>query len=250
MNELVIRDRLLQDIKNEIAVFGILGNLFAVSGLDPKKLDDNFKQSLGMTNSEYTDSVDLGTYESFEDDNAPYGLAQWSTPSKKEALFAMKKSTGLSIGDINLQLDYLVSDLKANYAEALLKLESASNLIDASNTVLTEIEAPNKEHSDEEKTERSNYCLELYHKYSTTATSIAAGTSRIPELDEDKRVRLELNKVSYNDPTKLDEFLVTPINGHVIKYKLPTYVPEFGYAYIGKPTVYIDQEAANERGNI
>lgn len=249
MNELVIRDRLLVDIKNEIAVFGILGNLFAVSGLNPKKLDDKFKESLGMTDNEYTDSVDLGVYDSFEDDNAPYGLAQWSTVSKKEALFAMKKSTGLSIGDVNLQLDYLVSDLKTNYADSLTKLEAVSNLIDASNIVLTEIENSENQ-TDEIKTQRSNYCLELYHKYSTTATSIAAGTSRIPELDEDKRVRLELNKVSYNDPTKLDEFLITPINGHKIKYKLPTYVPEFGYAYIGKPTVYIDQEAANERGNI
>ena len=249
MNELIIRDRLLVDIKNEIAVFGILGNLFAVSGLDPKKLDDKFKESIGMTNSEYTDSVDLGTYDSFEDDSAPYGLAQWSTVSKKTELLALKTTTGLSIGDINLQLDYLVSDLKTNYADSLEKLEAVSNLIDASNIVLTEIENP-KDQSDTVKTTRSNYCLELYHEYSTTATSIAAGTSRIPELDEYKRVRLELNKVSYNDPTKLDEFLVTPINGHKIKYKLPTYVPEFGYAYIGKPTVYICQEAANERGNI
>lgn len=249
MNELVIRDRLLVDIKNEIGVFGIIGNLFAISNLDPRKLNDAFVTSLGMAGNEYTSAVDNGTYDEFSDDKALYGIFQWSNNIKKEELLKLKESTGLSIGDINLQLDYLVYDLKTNYASSLAKLESASNLIEASNVFLTEIENPTDQ-SDDVKKQRSNYCLDLYHKYSTTATSLAAGTSLIPELDEDKRVRLELNNVVYNDPTKLDSFLITPINGHKIKYKLPTYVPEFGYAYIGNPTIYICQEAANERGNV
>ncbi|MBR3017067.1 MAG: N-acetylmuramoyl-L-alanine amidase, partial [Clostridia bacterium] len=49
-------------IKNPYAVAGLMGNLYAESGLTPNNLQNTGNKSLGMTDAEYTAAVDSGTY--------------------------------------------------------------------------------------------------------------------------------------------------------------------------------------------
>jgi hypothetical protein len=53
-----------------------MGNIFAESAFRSQNLQNTFEKSLGMTDSEYTFSVDDNSYTNFVQDKAGYGLCQ------------------------------------------------------------------------------------------------------------------------------------------------------------------------------
>jgi len=71
---------------NSYGAAGLMGNLFAESGLNPHNLQNTYEKKLGYTDDSYTDAVDSGKYTGFTHDSAGYGLAQWTYWSRKEAL--------------------------------------------------------------------------------------------------------------------------------------------------------------------
>ena len=60
---------------NEYGAAGLMGNLYAESGLVPANLQNTYEKKLGMTDAEYTASIDSGDYTNFERDSAGYGIA-------------------------------------------------------------------------------------------------------------------------------------------------------------------------------
>ena len=95
----------------DCGVAGLMGNLYAESGLIPTNLQNSFQNKLGMTDSQYTSAVDNGTYNNFIKDKAGYGLAQWTYWSRKQNLLQFCQSRNKSIGDLNTQLDFLYQEL-------------------------------------------------------------------------------------------------------------------------------------------
>ena len=83
---------------------GLMGNLYAESGLRPNNLQNTYEGKFGMADAEYTELVDKGRYTNFVRDSAGYGLAQWTYWSRKEALLAYAKASKKSIGDLEMQL--------------------------------------------------------------------------------------------------------------------------------------------------
>ena len=61
---------------NSFAIAGLMGNLYAESGLNPKNLQNSYEKKLGYTDEAYTAAVDCGKYTNFAKDAAGYGLAQ------------------------------------------------------------------------------------------------------------------------------------------------------------------------------
>ena len=63
----------------------MIGNFYIEAGLKPNNVED----SSGFDDETYTKNVDNGTYskESFVNDGAGYGLAQWTYSSRKKALY-------------------------------------------------------------------------------------------------------------------------------------------------------------------
>ena len=106
-NEKTIWEYLMELIKNPYGVAGLMGNLYAESGLDPQNLQNSYEKKLGHTNASYTQAVDNGEYTNFVNDKAGYGLAQWTYWSRKQNLHNFAKSARKSIGDLQMQLDFL-----------------------------------------------------------------------------------------------------------------------------------------------
>ena len=77
-----------------------------------------------MTDDEYTVDVDAGRYGNFVHDSAGYGLAQWTFWSRKQGLYDYAKSTGRSIGDLTMQLEFLFQELSSGYKSVLSTLKS------------------------------------------------------------------------------------------------------------------------------
>lgn len=152
---------------NEYGVAGLMGNLYHESALKPNNLQNSFESSLGYTDTTYTEAVDNGTYSenSFVNDSAGYGLAQWTFYTRKQGLYSMWKSGGYSsIGSIELACDYLWHELQNSYSGVLATLKSATNVRTASDKVLHDFESPADQSTSVEITryEKSVY---YYNKY-------------------------------------------------------------------------------------
>lgn len=171
---------LLSKINNEYGVAGLMGNLYAESGLQPNNLQNSYESSLGYTDDSYTRAVDNGNYSesSFVNDSAGYGLAQWTYSSRKQALYNMYKSGGYSsIGSIDLALDYLWHELQNNYIGVLNGLKTATSVRVASDIVLHDFENP-KDQSTAVEVKRAEYGQTYYNQFAN-GSEVADFTPRL-----------------------------------------------------------------------
>lgn len=74
------------------------------------------------------------------------------------------KSKGLSIGDLNGQLEFLLSELKTSFSSVYRELLQAESVADASNVFLIKFENP-ADKSDSAKRKRTTFSFKYYNKY-------------------------------------------------------------------------------------
>ena len=164
-------DKLKEAIGNEFGVAGLMGNLQAESGIRSNNLQNSFEKKLGMSDDVYTKAVDENIYTNFVKDSAGYGLAQWTYWSRKQNLLDYAKTHNKSIGDLAMQVDYLLIELK-QYRDVWAVLQTATSVKQASDVVLTQYERP-RDQTDRVKEQRASYGLDFYNKYaSTTPTPV------------------------------------------------------------------------------
>lgn len=149
---------------NDCGAAGLMGNLYAESGLRPDNLQNSFEKKLGHTDASYTAAVDSGSYTDFVRDGAGYGLAQWTYWSRKQGLLDYVQARGASIGDMEAQLGYLLEELGKSYRAVLTTLKTAGTVEAASNAVLLQFERP-ADQSAAAQTKRAGYGKTYYEKY-------------------------------------------------------------------------------------
>lgn len=189
---------------NDYGVAGLMGNLYAESGLMPNNLQNTGNKKLGMTDAEYVEAVDNGTYKKFVKDSQGFGLAQWTFWSRKQALLDYANTLGASIGDLNMQLDFLWKELTESYSGVLSVLRNASSILEASNAVLFDFERPaNQDESVQRK--RANFGQVYYDKYVSTPQTegvvnltavervIATAKSQVGYLEKASNSQLDSN---------------------------------------------------------
>ena len=161
--EKTIWDFLYGKLGNAYGAAGMMGNLYAESALRPNNLQNTYEKKLGMTDAEYTAAVDSGSYTNFVKDSAGYGLAQWTYWSRKQALLEFAQAAGKSIGDLQMQLDFLWKELQG-YTSVLNTLKTTTTVKAASDAVLTEYERP-ADQGDAVKKKRAGYGQSYFDKY-------------------------------------------------------------------------------------
>ena len=164
---------------NDAGTAGLMGNLYAESGLRPNNLQNSCEGKLGMTDAEYTERVDSGSYTNFVRDSAGYGLCQWTYWSRKEALLAYAKKAGKSIGDLEMQLGFLMQELTSGYKAVLATLKTAANVRAASDAVLLQFERP-ADQSEATKVKRAGYGQKYFDKYAQKGCVNTMGFSNSP----------------------------------------------------------------------
>ena len=155
---------------------GVMGNLYAESGLRPNNLQNSYEGKLGMADAEYTEMVDHGTYQNFGNDRAGYGLCQWTYPTRKAALLAYAKSLGKSIGDLEMQLGFLMKELSTGYKSLLTLLKTATTVQEASDAFLLQFERP-ADQSATVKSKRAGYGQTYYNKYAKKGSATMGFTN-------------------------------------------------------------------------
>ncbi len=164
---------------NDAGTAGLMGNLYAESGLRPNNLQNSCEGKLGMTDAEYTERVDSGSYTNFVRDSAGYGLCQWTYWSRKKALLAYAKKAGKSIGDLEMQLGFLMQELASGYKAVLATLKTAASVQAASDAVLLQFERP-ADQSEAAKVKRAGYGQKYFDKYAQKGSVNTMGFSNSP----------------------------------------------------------------------
>ena len=127
-------------------VAGLMGNLNAESGLVSIRLQGDF--SSGYTTSvNYTNQVDSGAISRSQFiNNGPngggYGLAQWTWYPRKTELYDYAKQMNTSIGDLGMQLEFLMYELSTDYSGVLAVLRTSNDLTACTRKVLYDFENP------------------------------------------------------------------------------------------------------------
>ena len=163
---------------NAYGVAGLLGNLYAESGLvsnnleNSKQAADKNRLNRKITDEEYTELVNTGkylwkgyytynqggvTHEAYSNgtdpeicfsyDRAGFGLAQWTYWSRKKNLYRAWKSKrkdkpNLSIGDLDFGLAFLWDELTSSYSDLVRILKKSKTVSEASEAVLAQFERP------------------------------------------------------------------------------------------------------------
>lgn len=152
---------------NDFAVAGIMGNLYAESGLRSDNLENVGNNKLKLTDEQYTDQIDAGQ-RNFIDGHG-YGLAQWTYSTRKKAMLNYAKSTEKTICDLTMQLEFLWKELSnSGYKAVMTVLKVATSVRSASDIFMEKFENP-ADQSESRKKERAEYGLKYYNKYATAA---------------------------------------------------------------------------------
>ena len=174
-----IWDTLYAEIKNAYGAAGLMGNLYAESALHANNLQNNGNTKLGMTDEQFTAAYDSGAYamDTFIHDGYGYGLAQWTYYSRKEALAKFAKEKGTSIGDLSMQLAFLLKEIKG-YTSVWKTLTTATTVRAASDAVLLNYERP-ADQSEAVQKKRAAYGQTYYEKYATASASATTKYYRV-----------------------------------------------------------------------
>ena len=184
---------------NDFGIAGLMGNLYAESGLKPTNLQNTYEKKLGYTDAEYTAAVDQGKYTNFVKDSAGYGLAQWTYWSRKQNLLDFAQSKNKSIGDLHMQLDFLYKELSEGYKNSVLKvLCEAKSVLEASNSVLLKFERP-ADQSTTVQNKRAGFGQTYYDKY---AGKPATDESSKPATTPTTGTNTGGTKMKYNSSNK------------------------------------------------
>ena len=147
----------------DYACAGVEGNLYCESGCRSNNLQNTYEKSLGMSDEEYTRKVDSGEYTNFVHDSAGYGLAQWTYWSRKQNLLQYAHNRDTSIGNLEMQLDFLWQEMPKSLIDAL---NSSKSVYDASTIFMCQFERP-ADQSDKAKKTRADVSQKFYDQFAT-----------------------------------------------------------------------------------
>lgn len=126
---------------------GMLGNLQGeTSDFDPMSCETQYLNRYGLTDAEYTRRADAGEKIHgdyyFTHDSAGYGIVQWTYWSRKKGLLDFAKAVGKSVGDLDVQIAYMLKELSGYYTAAWKVLTATESIAEAVKICVTAYEKP------------------------------------------------------------------------------------------------------------
>lgn len=184
---------------------GLMGNLYAESGLKPNNMENSYESKLGLNDITYTNAVDNGSYTNFVNDRVGYGLAQWTSAGRKQGLIDLARRKGHSISSTDVQTEHLINELKSSYKKTYGILTTTNNVREASDIVLHDFERPADQSVAMEERRASNG-MAYYEKYANMSDTNTDMTKKdfINTIEADKATGGYGDSVytSINNPNK------------------------------------------------
>ena len=173
---------------NRAAACGVMTNLYAESGMQPNNLENRYNALYGLSDSQYTSRVNKGKknngkYTSgygktryFTKDYCGYGICQWTSLGRRVKLLKLAVKKDVSIANLNMQLQFLKSELVNSYPQVWATLknvpDNANGAYLAAAHFCAAFEIP--ANTNATAASRARTCLSTYWKtYSGKAASVS-----------------------------------------------------------------------------
>ena len=138
MTELEIFKKCLTLGMTPAGAAGCTASILAESAGRPNNVEDRS----GISDSYYTERVDSGAYDGFVTDRYGYGLCQWTSPSRKQALLDYARSHGVSISDADMQFQFMAREMRNTYTYVWNALTHSADPYQAGYTMCKFYEIP------------------------------------------------------------------------------------------------------------
>ena len=185
---------------------GLMGNLYAETGLNPGKCEKlclNRLREYGL--GDYTDETYTAAVNSGEIDRGRflqpvpgkhygYGLAQWTTEERKGRFYDFMMKRGKGIEDLEGQLNFLIQELKESYSGIWRVLTETEEVGPCSDIVLMRYESP--AHWEQQTNARRGFSETYYNKYHEGKEATEMG------FDRQKVIDLARAEVGYLEKSK------------------------------------------------
>lgn len=227
---------------------GMIGNQYSESAgfyanrvefLCKKRLKENGKI---YTDETYTAAVNSGKISKAEFLNPlpnkvyGYGLSQWTSPSRKSALYDRTIAVGKSIADEEAQLEFTIYELKNNYKSVWNVLTTTTSVKEASDKVLKDYEIPSNWQS--LSATRADYSMQFYNEFIKTSVDTQKESSSVKKPSASEAIQLvidiALNEVGYLEKrsnSNLDSKTGNAGSGNYTKYWRDIYPSFQGQAW-------------------
>lgn len=143
-------------------ICGLLGNLYAESGVRTNNLQNSYEKKWNVTDESYTYNVDKGTWKdpidgkTFAFDRGGYGLAQWTSSGRKQGLLDLATELNKSIADESVQFQWLYTELTRSYRDVYkVLIDSSSTIESCAEIVVCRFEKPASVLADEESKQKT-----------------------------------------------------------------------------------------------
>lgn len=178
---------------------GLMGNMKAESNMIPNRVEILCLKRLKENGQTYTDetytaAVDCGKISRKAFLNPlpgrqyGYGICQWTSPERKAGLYDLCKQRGVSIADLETQLDWMMSELAVSYKKVLNVLKSAKTVQEASDYVLCNFEQPD-DCGPAVRAYRASLGQNIYNEYNKNKEEAKSMTVRVSNCGHDENNR-------------------------------------------------------------
>lgn len=155
------------------SVCGMLGNIRGEAGEQMNSDNAENKINKYLTDAEYTQQVDNGTYacplpdpkykgKDFVYDGVGYGLIQWTFWSRKQGLLDYVKSKSVSISNRTAQLEYSIWELTNCHKDLWKRMLDAKDAGDIAVDIMVNYEKPASVDDPSARAVRASYANEFY----------------------------------------------------------------------------------------
>lgn len=198
----------------------LLANIQKESRFKPNNLEDTANNHSGMTDEQYTQAVDNGTYTNFIRDGWGYGLFQVTFYTRKQMFLNYVKSRRGSIGDYKLQVGYILWELQNMFPKIWGKMRSENDLYALTWLLLDEWENPYEKTANMK--ERYSYAQEWFKKIDSLSSQAKGSEAKMTEKEAIKKVLdLAADEIGYHEKSSnsnLDSKTANSGSGNWTKY--------------------------------
>ncbi len=160
-NEKIVWDFLKKEGLTNEGAAGLMGNLQVESNVRSVIYENIYKDRLGLTDQQYVDKVNDGSYTNFVYDQVGFGLAQWTYYTRKQALLNHCRGR---IGNLQCQLEYLMIEFKNYFVGILSFLKSSHDVKACTLKVMLEFENP-EDQSEPRREIRYQFAKNYYKEF-------------------------------------------------------------------------------------
>lgn len=148
-----------------VGACAMLANIYHECHYNSCLVEKAKSKGAGWTSESYTDAIDDLKYtkEQFCNDSYGYGLCQWTWHERKAQLYDYLKNRGLSIGDLEGQVDFLCREINRYYTPKHAFYSPHGSVEAATKTIMLKYEAPANQ-TDENQQKRVKTAMELWNE--------------------------------------------------------------------------------------